>query len=281
MTKHVLDGHANFQDADYSFTLHDNPFTGETIHPGPYRIGKNVEDANTYRAGHPLAQRVLGRAKAAPTPVKEVVFDLSNSGKNIAILIPLVGRQGWLRATRLSVVALEAQDHVLFSAFADDGTALDDAQCRRFFDLLSEEDGELTLPADAVSRLEKMTGETRQSTLEEMSARNGQWFDIEMDKLEHWAEDRRATLKAELDELDESLKAARKSARTAPSLPEKLERQREVRRLEGKRDDAWRAFDQASRELDKQKDTLLDDIAKRLEQRIEEEILFTVRWRMV
>jgi ribosomal protein S4 len=102
-----------------------------------------------------------------------------------------------------------------------------------------------------------------------------------MDKLEHWAEDRRATLKAELDELDESLKAARKSARTAPSLPEKLERQREVRRLEGKRDDAWRAFDQASRELDKQKDTLLDDIAKRLEQRIDEEILFTVRWRII
>jgi superfamily II DNA or RNA helicase len=281
MTKHVLDGHANFQDADYSFTLHDNPFTGETIHPGPYRIGKNVEDANTYRAGHPLAQRVLGRAKAAPTPVKEVVFDLSDSGKNIAILTPLVGQQGWLRATRLSVVALETEDHVLFSAFADDGTALDDAQCRRFFDLLSKEAGALAPPAEAVSRLDKMASETRQSTLEEMSARNGQWFDIEMDKLEHWAEDRRATLKGELDELDESLKAARKSARTAPSLPEKLERQREVRRLEGKRDDAWRAFDQASRALDKQKDTLLDDIAKRLEQRIEEEILFTVRWRMV
>jgi superfamily II DNA or RNA helicase len=281
MTKHVLDGHANFQDADYSFTLHDNPFTGETIHPGPYRIGKNVEDANTYRAGHPLAQRVLGRAKAAPTPIKEVVFDLSDSGKNIAILTPLVGQQGWLRATRLSVVALETEDHVLFSAFADDGTALDDAQCRRFFDLLSKEAGALTPPADVVSRLDKLASETRQSTLEEMSARNGQWFDIEMDKLEHWAEDRRATLKGELDELDESLKAARKSARTAPSLPEKLERQREVRRLEGKRDDAWRAFDQASRELDKQKDTLLDDIAKRLEQRIEEEILFTVRWRMV
>lgn len=281
MTKHVLDGHAKFEDSNYSFTLHDNPFVGEIIHPGPYRIGKNVEDANTYRAGHPLAQRVLSRAKAAPTPVREVVFDLSDSGKNIAILTPFVGRQGWLRATRLSVMALETEDHLLFSAFADDGTALDESQCRRFFDLLSQEAGEVTLAADASARLEKVAAETRQATLEEMSARNGHWFDIEMDKLEHWAEDRRATLKAELDELDESLKAARKGARTAPSLPEKLERQRDVRKLEGKRDDAWRAFDQASRELDKQKDTLLDDIAKRLEQRIEEEILFTIRWRIV
>ena len=69
MTQHVLAGHAKFQEADYSFTLHDNPFTGETIHPGPYRIGKKVEDVNTYRVGHPLAQRVLDRAKAAATPL--------------------------------------------------------------------------------------------------------------------------------------------------------------------------------------------------------------------
>jgi superfamily II DNA or RNA helicase len=281
MTKHVLDGHALFQDADYSFTLHDNPFTGETIHPGPYRIGKNVEDANTYRAGHPLAQRVLGRAKAAPTPTREMVFDLTGSGKNIAILNPLVGQQGWLRVTRLAVTALEAEDHILFAAFADDGTQLDDAQCRRFFDLLAQDVDGVASEGEASTHLEKIATETRKATLDEMSTRNGHWFDIEMDKLEHWAEDRRATLKAELDELDESLKVARKAARTAPSLPEKLERQREVRRLETKRDDAWRAFDQASRDLDKQKDTLLDDIAKRLEQRIEEEMLFTVHWRMV
>lgn len=281
MTKHVLDGHARFEDANYSFTLHDNPFVGETIHPGPYRIGKNIEDVNTYRVGHPLAQRVLGRAKAAQTPLREIEFDLSGSGKNIAILTPFVGRQGWLRATRLSVMALEVEDHLLFSAFTDDGAALDDSQCRRFFDLLAQDKGQTELTAKNAELLDKVTGEFRQVTLEEMSTRNGHWFDIEMDKLENWAEDRRATLKGELDELDEGLKAARKNARTAPSLPEKLERQREVRRLEGKRDDAWRAFDQASRELDKQKDTLLDDIAKRLEQRIEEEVLFTIRWRIM
>ena len=71
MTRHVLADHATFQEPDYSFMLNDNPFSGETIHPGPYRIGKNIEDANTYRVGHPLAQRVLDRAKAAGTPVTQ------------------------------------------------------------------------------------------------------------------------------------------------------------------------------------------------------------------
>jgi hypothetical protein len=35
-------------------------------------------------------------------------------------------------------------------------------------------------------------------------------LDLEMDKLDRWAEDRRASLKATLDELDEALKAAKK-----------------------------------------------------------------------
>ena len=73
----------------------------------------------------------------------------------------------------------------------------------------------------------------RRQKLEEMATRNGQWFDVEIEKLEQWAEDRRATLKAELDELDEALKTARKKRAHGPNLPEKLERQR--------KSESWRA----------------------------------------
>ena len=281
MTRHVLADYARFEDTGYSFMLHKNPFSGETIHPGPYRIGKKVEDVNTYRVGHPLAQRVLDRAKAASTPVTRLTFQLTGSGKNIAVLVPFIGREGWLRCTRLSVRALETEDHLLFSAIDDGGEQLDDTQCCRFFDLLAAQEGAVQLPSSLNGKLDDISARSRQATIEEMGKRNVNWFDIEIEKLEHWAEDRRATLKAELDQLDESLKLARKSARTAPTLPEKLERQREVRKLESRRDEAWRSFDQATRDLDKQKDALLDDIAKRLEQHIEEETLFTMRWRIV
>lgn len=281
MTRHVLAGHASFEQSDYSFMLNDNPFSGETIHPGPYRIGKHIEDANTYRVGYPLAQRVLDRAKAAATPAAELTFQLTGSGKNIAILVPFIGRQGWLSCNRLSVRALEVEEHVLFAAVDDDGQVLDDSECRRMFDLLAEAGETAALPTAAAKRIKEIAALAQAATLEEMGTRNARWFETEIEKLEHWAEDRRATLKGELDELDEAVKSGRKNARTAPTLPEKLERQREVRKLETRRDDAWRAFDQATRDLDKQKDTLLDDIAKRLEQQVENETLFTVRWRIV
>ncbi len=86
LTRHLLTEFAQFDQDGYSFTLHTNPFPGEAIHPGPYRMGKGVEDVNMYRVGHPLAQRVLERGKALATSPAEVTFQYSVSGKNIAVL---------------------------------------------------------------------------------------------------------------------------------------------------------------------------------------------------
>jgi len=98
-------------------------------------MGKDVQDANTYRIGHLLAQRVLELGKALVTPPAEVAFDYAGSGKNIAILEPLRGRRGWLVCARLTVSALETEDLLVFAGITDDGMALEEAQCRRLFDL--------------------------------------------------------------------------------------------------------------------------------------------------
>jgi hypothetical protein len=174
--------------------------------------------------------------------------------------------------------ALEVEDLLVLAGVADGGAVVDDAQCRRLFDLSATETVSGEMPASVAVALEEAQDRRRQRLLGEMTSRNARWFDTEMDKLDHWAEDRRASLKADLTELDEALREGKKLARFAPTLPEKLERQRAVRVLEGKRDEAWRAYDQASREIDRQKDELLDEIKRRLEQSVEHELLFALRW---
>lgn len=131
-----------------------------------------------------------------------------------------------------------------------------------------------------MQRLAEAHVRRQRELLEELATRNGRWFELEMDKLDRWAEDRRSSLRSRLDELDAALKAAKRAARVAATLPEKLERQREARALEGQRDDAWRAFDLASRDLDRSKDELLDEIGSRLAQSARIEPLFTLRWRL-
>lgn len=278
LTRHLLASYARFEEQGYSFMLERNPFPGETIHPGPYRMGKGVEDANTYRVGHPLAQRVLERGKALDLKVGEVVFRYQSAGKNIAILEPLVGKNGWLTCARCTINSLETEDHLILSGMTDDGTVLDEAQCRRLFDLPGDENGSAATSAGMKKALEHAIGQRVQELLESVATKNGHWFETEMDKLDRWAEDRRSALKAELDELDEAIRETKKAARLAPNLPEKLERQRTLRQQETKRNDAWRAFDEASREIERKKDALLDEISQRLQQNTEQELLFTLRF---
>ncbi len=280
LTRYVLRDHARFDGADHTFLLLSNPFAPEAIHPGPYRMGKRVDDANTYRVGHPLAQRVLSLGSSLATPPAEVAVRYRESGRKITVLEPFIGASGWLSCARLTVSAMETEDHVFLAGITDGGEALDDATCRRLFDLPGAVERPCSVPDPVALRLSEAHARQERERLDALAARNGRWFDQEMDKLDRWAEDRRSSLRASLDELDTALKAAKRAARVAPTLPEKLERQREARGLEGRRDEAWRAFDQASRDLDRKKDEVLDEIGSRLEQSARLEPLFTLRWRL-
>ena len=62
ITRYYLAPFAEFKE-DRQFVLSKNPFSDEPINPGPYRMGKNIEDINTYRVGHPLAQSIIQQCK--------------------------------------------------------------------------------------------------------------------------------------------------------------------------------------------------------------------------
>ena len=277
LTRHLLAKSARFE-TGFSFMLHTNPFPGEHIHPGPYRMGKGVQDANTYRVGHPLAQRVLDAGKGLKLEPAAVGFQYTQSDKRVTIVEPLVGKSGWLSCSHLTLHGLDAEDTLLLSGVSDAGDILDEAQCRRLFDLPGTSGPRLDVPASVATALADIEARRREELLVQLTERNGRWFEAEMDKLDQWADDRRASLRADLDELDQALKDAKRSARLAPTLPEKLERQRAARALEGKREAAWRAYDQACRDVDQRKDGLLDGISQRLQHRLEVEPLFTIRW---
>ncbi len=280
LTRHVLAPHADFTDTGFAFTLHTNPFPAETIHPGPYRMEKSVEDANTYRAGHPLARQVIEHATALTPGPAEVTFDYAASGKNITILEGFRGQSGWLTCSRLTVSALETEDSLTIAGVTDDGEPVDEHQARRLFDLVAHHGACAAPPETMAAALRDALGRQREAHLEVAMNRDSNWFDTEDDKLERWAQDRRVSLQVERDEIEDALRDAKRAARTAGTLPDKLERQRAVRDLEAKREQARRDYDHASDELLRQKDALLDDVAERLSQQTEERQLFTLRWHL-
>ena len=99
-----------------------------------------------------------------------------------------------------------------------------------------------------------------------------------MEKLNGWAEDKRRSLKAELKDYDDQIAELKRQARTAPTLPEKLAVQKKLRDVDKKRDEAWRAYDAAARDVEQHKDELLDQVEEQLRQETASEDLFALRW---
>ncbi|HOF42933.1 MAG TPA: helicase-related protein, partial [Candidatus Moranbacteria bacterium] len=132
-TRYFLGDAADFSESEYAFTLKRNPFPGEEIHAGPYRIGKNIEDAHIYRPGHPLAQRILGEVKKKSLPEAEIVFDYSKHSAIVSVLKPLKGKSGVLKVSNYTAEAFESEDHVVVSAINQDGDPIEQSIAEKLF----------------------------------------------------------------------------------------------------------------------------------------------------
>jgi len=283
ITKFFLHPYAQFDTREDAFTLVKNPFPGEIIHPGPYRVGRGIEDANIYRVGHPLAQRIIEQCKVASTSNVKLTFRHSTAPKKISIVDSLVKKSGWLLAKSLTITSFESEDHVLLFGITDEGAILEEEQCRRLFSISSDKNecndkNELNA---AEKKLNDIFGKRKEDILVQMSIRDGRYFETELDKMDKWAEDRRESLRFDLKETEDRVKELKKQGRLASNLPEKLKLEKERRQLEAKRDAAWKAYEQEAKVIENKKDGLIDDIEMKLKPRVNDETLFMIRWEVV
>lgn len=275
VTKHELAKLAKFDDDYLSFNLKSVP-SGAQAPAGQYFMTKQGLDGHRYRLGHPLAQHIMADAARRELNGANFVFDYGAWQQKSVALEPYIGSNGTLTAHKMSIRGADDQDHIIIAAMTDDGRRIDAKAAMRLFDLPAENIGtaDLAIPSTLAETVEL----ERQSILEALAARQSAWFDQEMDKLDSWAEDKRAGLKADLKDLDDQIKAMKKEVRQTGNLPDKLALQRKARSLETMRDEAWRAYDAAAKEIETQKDGLLDQVEERLGQDVTDEPLFAIRW---
>jgi len=280
LTKYYLKDHADFPADSYSFMLKSKCFEDlPDISLGPYRMAKNVEDAHLYRIGHPIAQKVFAMAKSKDLPKAHLQFDYRDSGKKITILEELVGKAGFLSAYALTIESISDEDYLILAGADAEGNALSPEQCYRLFSLdanVISSNSELDL-----SKTQELFNKRREGILKNIDVRNSTFFDEEMDKLDKWAQDKKKTLRENIKDIDENIKELRRQARTAPNLPEKVKIQKQIKGIESKREALWKELDDACREVDKKKESLIDDVEKQLGQKVSEQELFAIKWEVV
>lgn len=279
LTRYFLKNHAEFKNEENYFVLKSNPFPEELIHAGPYRTGKNVEDANLYRVGHPLAQRVIDSCKKLETDPSEITFRLSDSGRKVTALESYIGKSGFLSVEHFQIRSIEVEDYIITHVEDERGNEFDP-------DMISKL---MTLPADAAPIASIETPETFKQKIqiklgtikEDAVTRNASYYDEESEKLDLWADDKRTSFRTEVKKLEDEIKALKKHAKGASNLPEKLEIEKKRRSAEKKLNEAEQTYFASSKQIEHQKDKLIDDLGKRLEQKTETTSLFKIKWKII
>jgi len=84
-----------------------------------------------------------------------------------------------------------------------------------------------------------------------------------------------------IKELDKEIKTKKTEARKLLNLEQKVKEQRIIKELEKKLADKRYNQYQNEDEIENRKDSLLDDVEKRLKQQTSENELFTIKWKII
>jgi superfamily II DNA/RNA helicase len=280
VTKHVLSKHATFNDSTFSFNLH-KPLRDGTRLGTYYLVTKNKDMQNSeflYRLSHPLGERVIQIGKALPCPVSNVVFDITNNPTKISVIESLKGKSGWLTLSKLEISSFESEEYLLFSAIDDAGVNLDQETIEKLFNCTGYDKQETTLPEPIRQRLCADNERHIKATLTRNLEDNNKHLSEACIQLDQWAEDMEKAAAKAMDDTKRKIAEIRRNVRLAPTMQEQSELQTELKKLETLRRKQQQKIFDVEDEIAEKRDSLVEQLTMRMEQKTETETLFTIRW---
>ncbi len=278
LTRFELRDHADFL-TDSSFKLKSYPVEGD-IPLGLYELPRRTGEAHLYRLAHPLAEYVLVQAKDRALESAELTFEYRKHDGKVSVVEPFIGKSGHVNVSFFTVEALDqAEDYLICTGVTEQGEVLDEEVVQRLFSLPANVTQSVISAVDHPT-LRTQTEERQAAIRCHISRRNAEFFEIEAEKLDAWAEDLKVGLEREIKEFDRQIREARKAADAALTLEEKLAGQKQIKAIEAERGKRRRALFDAQDEIDRRREQLINEIEGKLEQQITSHHLFAIRWHL-
>lgn len=191
----------------------------------------------------------------------------------------LSSKSGWLRVSKARVDTPEAiREEMILTCVSDGGEAISPITADRLFLAPSDSpDTVMTTPNHAV--LDKIEQELFSEFAGEVERQNAVWLEQEEERLDAYAQDLETEIDARIKEIEDEIKELKK-ARRAPGLrmDDKVSQSRTIKRREGERDDLVLSKHERRRDIRRQVEEMLDQIAESLGRKPNIQPLFTIRW---
>ena len=225
-----------------------------------------------------LADQLVVRAMARNLISASVTFDYGAYDGNLGDIAARIGASGWMQAARLTLqTPARTFDEIIVAAVTDDGEELPGETAARMMHVPAHV-GVLTNSATAPDGLAKLVSDRQATVVEQAQTRLGNFLEEEEERLDNWRDDARVSFDAQIKALAKEAKEKNKLSRAVQGLQEKVELQREANALKRQADDLNHQLYTRLREIDAERERMLDEIAEKLSLTPTLTPLFTIRW---
>ena len=277
-SRFALNNCAAFNSQSYRFDLKTAP--EPHLHLGVYSLLKDSgenETAALHRPNTDLGQWCIDQCKTSDTPNAEITFDYGGySGGKISILAQNQGKSGWLSVEKIKIHSqADAFETLLFTARTDDGEWLDDDFCQKLLLLGTKRtDRAQAIPSD-ITQSAKLRCDSFFAQYQEQNNRH--YYDRVL-QFDRWAEDQKAILGNELEEIKTKIKTIKRERNLAQNTAELAQYENQIRKLEQQKRHLRNTLDDKEDEIDEKHDLLIRNLQLQTTFKSESKNLFTIKW---
>lgn len=282
VTQFALADKATFNHSDWYFLLNDSPVGGVSL--GRYLLPKKNRSqqisGQEYRLHQPLGQYCVQTALNAQTPDVALVFDYAHYPEKISLLERYQGQSGWLKLDKICVTSpVEKQDALVFSICDQDGNAITDGEfSQRLFSLSAKVKSLTENPPLAFADLiHQQIGHAKQ----QIQVENDALLKTEMLRIQAWAKDQMQAVEDLILEIKEEMRAKEREMVTENDLARQIDLQESISKLRKQLRKARNELDDVQDEIQDEEMHLLKALRAKTQQRMEEEKVFLIQWRII
>jgi hypothetical protein len=179
------------------------------------------------------------------------------------------------------VQAFEKEDHLVVSAFDSNGEKIEPDIAKKIFALAGNHQDCTSFTADEDDKINEFEKQTVTDISGHIAEKNSEFFDVEVEKLDKWADDMKIALELDLKKMDIDIKVAKTNSKKILNLDEKLKAQKAIKDMEKKRNEMRKKLFESQDEMEGRKEKLIDQVEAQLKQNATLTTLFTIRWKVI
>ncbi len=225
-----------------------------------------------------LADKLITQAKYRSVGNVMLEFEYAAYPGNLSDVAELRGWSGWMQVARLTLhTAAKTYDEIVCAAFRDDGQDIHSETIERLLQVPAIESGAVLgdVPNTQLSGVMEVRNT---AVVARAQGCLGEFLNEEEERLDAWRDDAKILFDQQIKSLSKEANEKKKQSRATPNLESKLALQREAKQIQRQVDDLQHQLYTRLREIDEERERMLDEIAEKLNLTPTLNTLFTIRW---